>query len=179
MTTSLTTYTCTPCTHSSYVIFRWQILIRSMYPLVTLSLAAPSMLIIPISTSTPILSRLLPPSTSNGRGDRDSSNKGNDGGNDFPLKEPSKSKDENPQLLLNLAEVLLYLSNSIVKDKSTPKIKQIWAYEPNMFNGSNSHKLNAFILSNHFYFCNNCSAFSNDSLKINFALSFLQDTALQ
>ena len=52
------------------------------------------------------------------------------------------------------------------------------AKEPNTFDGSNPKKLNNFILLCNLYF-RSSSAYSTDSTKVNFALSYLRGTALE
>lgn len=94
-----------------------------MRPSAFLSQAVPSMPTIPTSIPTPTPSQLQPPSASNSRDNRDSGNNNDDGDDDFLPEDPSDLEDRNPQLLPNLAEVLLHLSNSIAEDKNTPKVK--------------------------------------------------------
>ena len=94
----------------------------------------------------------------------------------------SKAPEELCQSLLE-AETTATLTKAIMlmtkelrrHENPTCKAK---AKEPDTFDGSNLKKLNNFILLCNLYF-RSSSTYSNDSPKVNFALSYLQGTALE
>ena len=93
--------------------------------------------------------------------------------------QPSASRQQTPfkhQTTANLAEAILLMTSELKRRQEPtrkPKSK-----EPDTFDGSDPKKLNNFILLCDLYFCGN-SAYSDDSAKVTFALSYLQGTALE
>ena len=77
----------------------------------------------------------------------------------------------------NLAQAIMLMTSELKKrDNSTSKRAK--AKEPDTFDGSESKKLNNFILLCNLYFRHN-PAYSDDSKKVTFALSYLRGTALE
>ena len=77
----------------------------------------------------------------------------------------------------NLA-IAIQLMTDILHNCDTPApAKKAKAKEPDAFDGSDSCKLNNFVLLCNLYFCSS-NAYDNDSAKVNFALSYLCGTAL-
>ena len=70
------------------------------------------------------------------------------------------------------------MTNKLCCHEDQPPTHQAKAEEPDTFDGSNPKKLNNFILLCNLYFCNN-PTYSNDELKVTFALSYLRGTALE
>ena len=85
-----------------------------------------------------------------------------------------------PDSMPNLAQAILLMTQELRRHENpAPKAKK-----PDIFDGSDPQKLNSFILQCNLYFRNSTthsaySAFSDDSEKINFALSYLRGTALE
>ena len=102
---------------------------------------------------------------------------GDDGGGD-PAPNPDHSdSDDDDDGQATLATALLQLSKSIRKrDSPSEKAR---AREPDTFDGSDPRKLQPFLLQCILYFRSNRSTYSTGTAKVNFALSFLRDTALQ
>jgi Domain of unknown function (DUF4939) len=74
----------------------------------------------------------------------------------------------------NLAEAISLMTEELRKRDKRPAVK---VKEPDTFDGSDPRKLNNFILLCNLYFRQN-SAYSDDSAKVNFALSHLRGLAL-
>lgn len=99
-------------------------------------------------------------------------------------QETDHENDEDPQgtpsvdnLSPNLAQAIMLMTSELKKrDNSTSKRAK--AKEPDTFDGSESKKLNNFILLCNLYFRQN-SAYSDDANKVTFALSYLRGTALE
>lgn len=103
---------------------------------------------------------------------------------DLPLDEPRGSVLDDPRGSVPLAEeptaslteaILLMTQELRRREKPTHKAK---AKEPDTFDGSDSKKLNNFIILCNLYF-RSSSAYSDDSAKVNFALSYLRGLALE
>jgi len=75
-----------------------------------------------------------------------------------------------------LAEALQQLSENLNKE-SAPKPHQSKAYIPDIFDGSNLHKLNHFLFQCRLFFHANSLQFSTDKEKINFVLTYLSGVA--
>jgi Retrotransposon gag protein/Zinc knuckle len=86
---------------------------------------------------------------------------------DTPLEE-----DSSP----NLAQAIMLMTDQL-KRRENP-VRQAKAKEPDTFDGSDSRKLNNFILLCNLYFRHN-SSYEDDSTKVTFALSYLRGTALE
>jgi hypothetical protein len=107
-----------------------------------------------------------------GGGDGDDDSNPDDSGSDLSASEPDMEQ--------NLAVALSQLARSIRKDRRKPDLtSRVKPREPDTFNGSDPTKLSGFILQCKLYFRANRRAFRSDSDKVNFALSYLRDTALQ
>lgn len=79
----------------------------------------------------------------------------------------------------NLAEAITLMTEELRRrDRPTPNSKRPKAKEPDTFDGSDSRKLNNFILLCNLFFRHNPS-YSDDSAKVTFALSYLRGTALE
>jgi hypothetical protein len=91
---------------------------------------------------------------------------------DPPREQSVASNDEAP----NLAAAI-QLMTDVLRTRDAPS-KKTKAKEPDTFDGSDSRKLNNFILLCSLYFRSN-PAYDDDSAKVNFALSFLRGTALE
>jgi hypothetical protein len=76
----------------------------------------------------------------------------------------------------NLAEAILLMTQEL-RRRQTPTRKSK-SKEPDTFDGSDPKKLNNFILLCNLYFRSN-SVYSDDSVKVTFALSYLRGTALE
>ena len=76
----------------------------------------------------------------------------------------------------NLATAI-QLMTDVLRNRDTPS-KKTKAKEPDTFDGSDSRKLNNFVLLCSLYFRSN-PAYEDDSAKVNFALSYLRGTALE
>ena len=76
----------------------------------------------------------------------------------------------------NLATALTLLAQSL----SAPKKNSEWTKvrEPDVFDGLDTHKLQPFLVQCTLNFRNHPDAFSTDSAKVTFALSYLKGTAL-
>ena len=76
----------------------------------------------------------------------------------------------------DLTTALTLLAQSL----STPKKNSEWTkvWEPDVFDGLNTHKLQPFLVQCTLNFRNRPDAFSTDSAKVTFALSYLKGTAL-
>ena len=77
----------------------------------------------------------------------------------------------------NLAEAISLMTEEL-KRRDNTKASKAKSKEPDTFDGSDPHKLNNFILLCNLYFCNNPS-YSDDGVKVTFALSYLRGTALE
>jgi len=75
-----------------------------------------------------------------------------------------------------LAEALRQLSENLNRG-SVPKPHQSKAGIPDIFDGSDPHKLNHFLFQCRLFFHANPSQFSTDEEKINFALTYLSSVA--
>src|SRR3979490_3097785 len=76
----------------------------------------------------------------------------------------------------NLAEAIAMLANNLSSPKkSSPRTK---VHEPDTFNGSNSCKLQPFLVQCNLNFRDHPDAFSSDSAKVTYVLSYLKGTAL-
>ena len=78
----------------------------------------------------------------------------------------------------NLTDALLLLTERLHKSDE-PRKERLKARQPDPFSGSDPHKLQPFLLQCQLYFRNNPRAYPDDESKVNFALSYLRDTALQ
>src|SRR3979490_2361094 len=76
----------------------------------------------------------------------------------------------------NLAEAITMLANNL----SSPKKSSPWTKvrEPDTFDGSNSRKLQPFLVQCNLNLCDRPDAFSSDSVKVTYILSYLKGTAL-
>ena len=88
-----------------------------------------------------------------------------------PNHHSAMTSDEEP----NLARALTLLTEQL---RSRDKPKRVKAKEPDTFDGSDSRKLNNFILLCNLYFRHNPS-YEEDATKVTFALSYLRGTALE
>ena len=93
---------------------------------------------------------------------------------------PEASADRQPSVVSdtptpNLAEAILLMTEELRRREKTPTTK---VKEPDTFDGSDSRKLNNFILLCDLYFRHKPSAYSDDSAKVTFALSHLRGLAL-
>jgi len=75
-----------------------------------------------------------------------------------------------------LAEALRQLSENLNRG-SAPKPHQLKACIPDIFNGSDPHKLNHFLFQCRLFFCANPLQFSTDEEKINFVMTYLSSVA--
>ena len=76
---------------------------------------------------------------------------------------------------LNLAEAIALLANNIKSPKKSPSTK---IREPDTFNGSDSRKLQPYLVQCTLNFRDHPDAFSSDSAKVTYTLSYLKGTAL-
>ena len=76
----------------------------------------------------------------------------------------------------DLASALLKLADSISGPKTSSGRTKV--REPDTFDGSDARKLQSFIVQCTLNFRDRPDAFSSDSAKVNFALSYLKGTAL-
>jgi len=93
---------------------------------------------------------------------------------------PEASADRQPSVVSdtptpNLAEAILLMTEELRRREKAPTTK---VKEPDTFDGSDSRKLNNFILLCDLYFRHKPSAYSDDSAKVTFALSHLRGLAL-
>jgi len=94
-----------------------------------------------------------------------------------PLGSPFEY-DQPEDLAPNLAEAIMLMTQELRRrDRPTP-FNKTKSKEPDTFDGSDPRKLNSFILQCNLYFRNN-SAYSHDSSKVTFALSYLRGVALE
>ena len=78
--------------------------------------------------------------------------------------------------LPDLAKAFRQLADSL---NNTMKLSvQAWVREPDQFNESDTHKLQLFLTQCLLNFCDHPNAFSDDSAKVTYVLSFLHGTAL-
>jgi len=75
-----------------------------------------------------------------------------------------------------LAEALRQLLENLNRG-SAPKPHQLKACIPDIFDGSDPHKLNYFLFQCRLFFCANPLQFSTNEEKINFALTYLSSVA--
>ena len=96
------------------------------------------------------------------------------------LFSPSIPRAQYPDYTPGMTDALLMLTEELRRrDTSAPTFsKRAKAKEPDTFDGSDPKKLNNFILLCNLYFRTNPS-YSEDSTKINFALSYLRGMALE
>ena len=89
------------------------------------------------------------------------------------IEEPrgSVEREGSVDLTPNLAEAITLMTQAFRSRDGTPA-KRAKAKEPNTFDGSDSRKLNNFILLCNLYFRTNPS-YSDDTTKVTFALSYL------
>jgi len=87
-------------------------------------------------------------------------------------RQSTEVSDEEP----NLARAIMLLTKEF---RSRDKPKKAKAKEPDTFDGTDSRKLNNFILLCNLYFRNSTSYDDDDEAKVNFALSYLRGTALE
>jgi Domain of unknown function (DUF4939) len=75
-----------------------------------------------------------------------------------------------------LTQVLTLLANSI----GAPKVSKVWTkvHEPDPFNGSDTCKLQPFLVQCQLNFCDRPDTFTSDKAKVTFALSYLKGTVL-
>jgi len=92
-----------------------------------------------------------------------------------PVFQTPPVADHNP-VNNHLAEALQQLSENLNRG-SAPKPHQSKARIPDIFDGSNPHKLNHFLFQCRLFFHANPSQFSTDEEKINFALTYLSSIA--
>jgi len=92
-----------------------------------------------------------------------------------PVFQTPPVADHNP-VNNRLAEALRQLSENLDRG-SAPKPHQSKACIPDIFDGSDPHKLNHFLFQCRLFFCANPSQFSTDEEKINFALTYLSGVA--
>src|SRR5271168_90065 len=93
---------------------------------------------------------------------------------------PETSADRQPSVISdtptpNLAEAILLMTEELRRREKAPATK---VKEPDTFNGSDSRKLNNFILLCNLYFRHKPSAYSDNSAKVTFTLSHLRGLAL-
>ena len=94
-----------------------------------------------------------------------------------PLLDPAQSRQASVDNMPNLAEAIMLMTETL-KNRDTPSTKRAKAKEPDTFDGSDPKKLNNFILLCELYFRTNPSVYSDDNLRITFALSHLRGMAL-
>ena len=94
-----------------------------------------------------------------------------------PTQEPTQSRQVSVDNTVNLAEAIMLMTETL-KNRDTPSSKREKAKEPDTFDGSDPKKLNNFILLCELYFRTNPSAYSDDNLRVTFALSHLRGMAL-
>jgi len=94
-----------------------------------------------------------------------------------PRESAQPEREGSVDLTPNLAEAINRMTNAFSNREITSG-KRAKAKEPDTFDGSDSRKLNNFILLCNLYFRNN-SAYTDDSAKVTFALSYLRSTALE
>ena len=84
--------------------------------------------------------------------------------------------DSNEAQPANLATAITLLSKSL----SSPKKSAAWTkvHELDVFDGSDTRKLQPFLVHCTLNFCNHPDAFTSDSDKVTFALSYLKGTVL-
>jgi hypothetical protein len=111
-----------------------------------------------------------------GNGSRGGGNGGNDPDDDYSdLGNPFLGPAE-PDHIPNLAEAITLLDGSLGAPKqSSARTK---TREPDTFDGSDSRKLQPFLLQCHLNFWDRSDAFSSGSAKVTYALSYLKGTAL-
>jgi hypothetical protein len=79
----------------------------------------------------------------------------------------------------NLARAITLMTKELKRrDQSSNRPSRTKSKEPDTFDGTDPRKLNSFILQCNLYFRNN-SAYSDDSVKVTFALSYLRGMALE
>ena len=76
----------------------------------------------------------------------------------------------------NLAAALTLLAQSLSTPKKTSKWTKV--QDPDIFDGSDTRKLQPFLVQCTLNFRNHPDTFSTDSAKVTFALSYLKRTAL-
>ena len=76
----------------------------------------------------------------------------------------------------DLATALTLLAQSLSAPKKNSKWTKVW--ELDVFDSSDTHKLQPFLVQCTLNFRNHPDAFSNDSAKVTFALSYLKGTTL-
>ena len=76
----------------------------------------------------------------------------------------------------NMAAAITLLTKSL----SSPKKSSMWTkvHELDVFDGSDTRKLQPFLIQCTLNFCNHPDTFTSDSDKVSFALSYLKGTAL-
>ena len=77
----------------------------------------------------------------------------------------------------DLATALTLLAQSLSTPKKNSEQTKVW--ELDVFDGSDTHKLQPFLVQCTLNFRNHPDAFSTDSAKVTFALSYLKGTALK
>ena len=76
----------------------------------------------------------------------------------------------------NLAAAITLLTQSLLSLKKSATWTKV--REPDVFDGSNTHKLQPFLVQCTLNFCNRPDTFTSDSDKVTFALSYLKGTTL-
>ena len=90
-----------------------------------------------------------------------------------PIHTQQTPVDDRP----NLAEAILLMTEEL-RRRDNPPAKRAKANEPDTFDGTDTRKLNNFILLCNLYFRSN-PVYEDDAAKVNFALSYLRGIALE
>ena len=88
----------------------------------------------------------------------------------------SSQVDSNEAQPADLAAAITLLSKSLLSLKKSAAWTKVC--EPDVFDGSNTHKLQPFLVQCTLNFCNRPDASTSDSDKVTFVLSYLKGTAL-
>src|SRR6266481_187102 len=89
-------------------------------------------------------------------------------------EQPQPQPDE-MRLPQSDAEVLASTIDRVVKSNLPNKVK---LRDPNLFDGSDTRKLRTFVLQCKLNFCDCSDLFQDDTMKVNYMLSYLKGTAL-
>ena len=100
-----------------------------------------------------------------------------DPGDDGPANDPPA--DDRPDGD-HFIDAIMALSGSLrdLHQDPAPKSKKIKVQDPNIFDGSNPHKLHNFLVSCNLYFCDRPQFFASDEKRILLILSYLKCSAL-
>jgi hypothetical protein len=103
-----------------------------------------------------------PPNPDPDNGDGDGDGDGND------------HDDDDHDLRGDLANAIAALANSVAR----PRTQHSKVQEPDQFDGSDSRKLQSFLVQCQLNFNDRVTAFASDKAKVNYVLSFLKGMAL-